>query len=92
MIKIYVAFFTCRVIPESVRWLISKNRNDEAKKLIQIAAKENKVTISDEQLDTLLNVNENMNDGNSNKKRASVLDIFRHENMRKRSLIIFFDW
>ncbi|VEN61131.1 unnamed protein product, partial [Callosobruchus maculatus] len=43
-----------RFIPESARWLISKNRIDEAKRLIHYAAKYNKVTISDETLDVLL--------------------------------------
>lgn len=77
-------------IPESARWLISKNRIPEAKKLIQTAAKENKVTISDEQLDSLLRSDSKPSD--PNEKKASILDIFRHSNLRKRSLIIFFDW
>ncbi|KRT86152.1 membrane transporter [Oryctes borbonicus] len=77
-------------IPESTRWLITKNRIDDAKKYIQIAAKENKVKISDEQLDTLLL--SDLKPANKDENRATVLDIFRHSNLRKRSMIIFFDW
>ncbi|GJQ67658.1 Orct [Trypoxylus dichotomus] len=77
-------------IPESARWLITKNRIDDAKKYIQIAAKENKVKISDEQLDTLLL--SDLKPVNKDEKRATILDIFRHPNLRQRSLIIFFDW
>ncbi|XP_022916168.2 organic cation transporter protein-like [Onthophagus taurus] len=82
-------------IPESTRWLISKNRIAEAKDLIKIAAKENKVTIPEEELDRLLEsdvkkLNEEQEKNNTSK--PSVLDIFKHANLRKRSLIIFFDW
>lgn len=77
-------------IPESARWLISNNRVPEAKKLIFRAAKENKVTITDQQLDELLKTD--MKPVNVDEKRATILDVFRHPNLRKRSLIIFFDW
>ncbi|KAI4470609.1 solute carrier family 22 member [Holotrichia oblita] len=82
-----VAFF---VTGESTRWLLTKNRINEAKKGIQIAAKENKVTISDEQLDILLM--SDIKPINKEDKEATILDIFKHSNLRKRSLIIFFDW
>nr|XP_023017401.1 organic cation transporter protein-like [Leptinotarsa decemlineata] len=81
-------------IPESARWLLSKNKTTEAKKLIQIAAKSNKVTISDDTLDMLLvSVEEEL--GINTKKSentGTVLDLFRYPNLRKKSLIIFFDW
>lgn len=67
-----------------------KGRLSEAKHLIQVAAKENKVTITDQHLDSLLQSDVKVAD--PNEKRATILDIFRHSNMRKRSLIIFFDW
>lgn len=70
--------------------MITKNRINEAKNCIKIAAKTNKVTISDEQLDTLLL--SDIKPVNKEDKEATILDIFRHSNLRKRSLIIFFDW
>ncbi|EFA00131.1 organic cation transporter protein [Tribolium castaneum] len=78
------------LIPESSRWLINQNRVEEAKVLIKIAAKKNKIKITDEQLDSLL-VSE-VRPENHNAHKANVLDIFRHSNLRKRSLIILFDW
>lgn len=84
-------FFRC--IPESARWLISKDKITEAKRLIQIAAKYNKVTISDDTLDSLLASSENQKKTKDpNQKSATVLDIFKHSSLRKRALIIFFDW
>ena len=79
-----------RFIPESTRWLISQNRISEAKTLIKIAAKANKKTITDDQLHNLL-----ISDAkpvNRLDNQATVLDIFKHSNLRKRSLIILFDW
>lgn len=80
-----------RFIPESTRWLINQNRIDEAKALIKIAAKENKFSITDEQLDTLL-ISEVKPEIQIANNKATVLDIFKHSNLRKRSLIILFDW
>ncbi|XP_019865363.1 organic cation transporter protein isoform X2 [Aethina tumida] len=77
------------IIPESTRWLVAKNRITEAKKLVQRAAKVNNVTISDEVLNTHLVPEEKPA---VDLKQASVLDIFKYPNLRKRSLIIFFDW
>lgn len=42
------------VIPESMRWLLSKGKTEEAKKIIVKAAKINKVTLSDSTLESLL--------------------------------------
>uniref|UniRef100_A0A6P7G0L1 Organic cation transporter protein-like n=1 Tax=Diabrotica virgifera virgifera TaxID=50390 RepID=A0A6P7G0L1_DIAVI len=78
-------------IPESARWLLTKNRTEEAKKLIQEAAKYNKVEISDETLNELLVTSQDTNNSNKGTK-TSVLDVFKYPNMRKKSLIIFFDW
>ncbi|CAG9824175.1 unnamed protein product [Phaedon cochleariae] len=79
-------------IPESARWLISKNKISEAKRLIQIAAKCNKVTISDETLDSLLVSSEEVKNNGKESANTSVLDLFRYPNLRKRAIIIFFDW
>lgn len=54
------------------------------------AAKENKVTLAEEHLDSLLQSDTKVAD--PNEKRATVLDIFKHANLRKKALIIFFDW
>lgn len=76
-------------IPESVRWLLSKNRKEDAVKIIQKAAKENKVTVPQEVLDNLI---EPAQEKRQNEEKASLLDLFRYPNLRQKSLIIFFDW
>lgn len=79
------------LIPESTRWLLSNNRVTEAKSLIHKAAKVNKVTIVDEQLDRLL-IDDYAKAADPKEKRARIYDVFKHPNLRKRALIIFFDW
>lgn len=76
-------------IPESARWLLTKNRLDEAKELVKTQAKENKVEMSDELIENLLKTDNNsIKDG----KRATLFDLFRSPNLRKKAFLIFFDW
>lgn len=77
-------------IPESARWLISKNRKDEALVIIKAAAKENKVTIPQSVLDNLDEEQKEVKD--PNEREASLIDLFRYPNLRKKTLLIFFDW
>jgi OCT family organic cation transporter-like MFS transporter 4/5 len=79
------------VIPETRRWLLNQTRISEAKNLIKIAAKQNRVTITDDLLDNLL-ISDVKSDDQQQQNKANVLDIFKHSNLRKRSLIILFDW
>ncbi|KAF5290281.1 hypothetical protein FQR65_LT11615 [Abscondita terminalis] len=83
------ALFFCYwwFIPESIRWLLIKQRVEEAKRIVRDAAKENNVEIADEHLHALLRTDVNQKDS-----QASVLYIFKHRNILKRSLVIFFDW
>ncbi|XP_050300986.1 organic cation transporter protein-like isoform X2 [Anthonomus grandis grandis] len=80
------------LIPESARWLVSNNKLEEAKKNIQHAAKCNGVTISDKTLDELLTPEREVKPNVSNGEKHGVFDLFKYPNLRKRSLIIFFDW
>lgn len=79
------------IIPESARWLLSKNRKDEAVRIIETAAKENNVTIPQAVYDNLIDES-----SAAVKKRTendpSVIDLFRYPNLRKKTLLIFFDW
>ncbi|CAH0548140.1 unnamed protein product [Brassicogethes aeneus] len=78
------------IIPESTRWLLSKNRVSEAKKLVKSAAKVNKVTITEDVMDIYLVPEHKVPE--AHEKQASILDIFKYPNLRNRALIIFFDW
>lgn len=77
-------------IPESARWLISKNRTQEAIRIIKAAAKENKVTIPQSVLGNITEEQKEVKD--PNEREASLIDLFRHANLRKKTLLIFFDW
>ncbi|XP_026679607.1 organic cation transporter protein-like [Diaphorina citri] len=90
---IYLAYWW--FIPESARWLISKGRNEEAKLIIQAVAEENKVILEGFVLDGLLAPSPEeeeklkaQNDG----PKPSIFELFRHPNLFKKSVIIFFLW
>ncbi|XP_055716130.1 organic cation transporter protein-like [Phlebotomus papatasi] len=76
-------------IPESARWLLSKRRKEDAIANIQKAAAENKVTIPTEVLDNLI---EPETKEDIDKPAPSLFDLFKYPNLRKKSLLIFFDW
>ncbi|KAB7497308.1 Organic cation transporter protein [Armadillidium nasatum] len=80
-----------RFFPESVRWLISKNKINEAIKLVDEAAEANKLPSPSYLLEDLLK-NPIAEDGFVDKREKSVFNIFKSPNMRKRSLILFFCW
>ncbi|KAK0182728.1 hypothetical protein PV327_000834 [Microctonus hyperodae] len=77
-------------IPESARWLLTNGKDQEAKELLQRAARENGIEISSDSLNNLLNEN----DGSStpDTKKASLLDLFRYPNLRRKSMLLFFNW
>lgn len=78
-------------IPESSRWLLSKNRKDEAIKVIEAVAKENKATIPKEVLDSIGD-DQKVATKNANVKVPTLIDLFRYPNLRKKTLIIFLSW
>lgn len=79
-----------RFIPESARWLLTKGQTRAAKELLQKASKENGIEIMDETLEVLLH------DGNEGStpdvNEPSLIDLFRYPNLRRKSLLIFFNW
>lgn len=78
-------------IPESSRWLLSKNRKDEAIKVIEAVAKENNVTIPKEVLES---IGDDKKEAavSADVKEPSLIDLFRYPNLRKKTLLIFLDW
>uniref|UniRef100_A0A8C3TMZ2 Major facilitator superfamily (MFS) profile domain-containing protein n=1 Tax=Catharus ustulatus TaxID=91951 RepID=A0A8C3TMZ2_CATUS len=55
-VPIFTFFFFIRVLPESARWLVTKGRIEEAKKLLQKAAATNKRSLPPELLEQVLGV------------------------------------
>lgn len=79
-------------IPESARWLLSKKRKDEAIVILERAARENKVTIPQEVYDNLIEESPAEKKHPRDVKEPSLFDLFRYPNLRRKSLLIFFDW
>lgn len=77
-------------IPESARWLLTKGRVQEAKDLLQRASLENGVEMPSEALDTLLNSNNE--ETTPDYRKPSLFDLFRYPNLRRKSILLFFNW
>uniref|UniRef100_A0A1I8PZ51 Major facilitator superfamily (MFS) profile domain-containing protein n=1 Tax=Stomoxys calcitrans TaxID=35570 RepID=A0A1I8PZ51_STOCA len=84
------------IIPESARWLLSKNRKEAAIANIQKAARFNKVEISADLLNQLLDDNSKEEKkpatDEEDQHQPSVWDLLRYPNLRRKTLLIFFDW
>uniref|UniRef100_A0A069DW20 Putative synaptic vesicle transporter svop n=1 Tax=Panstrongylus megistus TaxID=65343 RepID=A0A069DW20_9HEMI len=92
-----IAFFSYWwFIPESVRWLLTKGRTEEAKENLRAVARENKKVLNESMLEDLCAQSEAdrkaVVNGAEPIKRPSLIDLFKYPNLRKKSLIIFFLW
>ncbi|CAI5445911.1 unnamed protein product [Caenorhabditis angaria] len=75
------------LVPESLRWLVSKQYYEKADKVLRKAAKINGKEIPDEWWDDL-------DKSNSEEKceNLTTADLFRTKEVRKRTLVLFFVW
>ncbi|XP_035671194.1 organic cation transporter protein-like [Branchiostoma floridae] len=79
------------LIPESPRWLISRNRHKEAAAVLRKAAEVTKVAMPDEVLHNTIPLT--MTGEKAKKKKVyTFVDLFRPPNLRKWTLNIFFNW
>ncbi|XP_035680041.1 organic cation transporter protein-like isoform X1 [Branchiostoma floridae] len=76
-------------VGESPRWLLSKDRDDEAEAIVRKAAKMNGVTIPEDVYKTKVQHTEKVPD---EEKRYSAIDLVRTPNMAKMSLVVFLNW
>ncbi|KFV66338.1 Solute carrier family 22 member 13, partial [Dryobates pubescens] len=81
---LFALFFYIWVLPESARWLVTKGRIEEAKKVLQKAASFNKRTIPPELLEQLKAEKQSDSGG--------ILDLFRNKQLRKVTLIMSLTW
>ncbi|KAK8749300.1 hypothetical protein OTU49_015783, partial [Cherax quadricarinatus] len=77
------------LIPESSRWLISQGRTAEARLILQHAANLNGKTVTEEMMQEVVNTTSGKM---VSSQAANFLDLFRHPNLRKKTLNIFFNW
>jgi len=71
-------------LPESPRWLVARNRMDEAKKILSDASKKNRKPVEPEQIV--------LTRPTSKGSQGSFLDIIRHPTLRLHVLIMYFNW
>ncbi|XP_015524354.1 organic cation transporter protein [Neodiprion lecontei] len=77
-------------IPESARWLLTKGRVEDAKDLLQNASLKNGVALTRDTLDSL--INSESDTSKQDIEKASMFDLLRYPNLRKKSLLLFFTW
>ncbi|CEF60921.1 Solute carrier family 22 member 13 [Strongyloides ratti] len=79
------------LVGESIRWLVTKKRYNEADKLLKKGGKINGSQIPNEWWDTL-DTDEDTITVNNKTKNYGYLDLFRTPKLCKRSLISFYCW
>lgn len=84
------AFYWC-FLTESVRWLLSKNKIDEAREIVKKVAEVNNVTVTDEMLAGLTDKRKDEAEDLNNKK-YSIIDLFRTCKMAILSFNVWFNW
>ncbi|XP_056193748.1 solute carrier family 22 member 13-like isoform X1 [Falco biarmicus] len=81
---IFGFFFFIRVLPESARWLVTKGRIEEAKKVLQKAAATNKRSIPPALLEQLKPEKQT--------KSGGILDLCRKKQLRKVTSVMSYAW
>ena len=76
--------FHFRFIPESPRWLLVKNKKEEARNKLQKVAAFNKKEMPNEELE--------LKDAKEGQRTGDIRDLFSSFNMTKRTLISCFSW
>ncbi|XP_035668644.1 organic cation transporter protein-like [Branchiostoma floridae] len=80
------------MIPESPRWLISRNRQSEAKAIVEEGAKVAKVNLPDEVFHDDAPLTTKEEEGGSDRALYTFVDLFRTPNLRKWTINLFFNW
>ena len=83
--ELLIFLFTNRVVPESVRWLLTHGKKDDAEKLLRQVAKVNKKKIPDEGLGL-------PEDQKSDHREAGFMDLFGTRAMTKKTVISLISW
>ncbi|XP_076444570.1 organic cation transporter protein-like [Babylonia areolata] len=85
---LFVVYWWC--LPESIRWLLSHDKPEEARRVLSQAAKSNGRDLSPEMLKTLQD--DHGPSEKSSSRTYTVLDCLRTWNMARLSLNVWFNW
>ncbi|XP_032229103.1 organic cation transporter protein [Nematostella vectensis] len=89
-------FFFWRVFPDTARWLITQGRQDEARELLmKYGGKKKKLLDSDNataMIESIYNEEMREQEKRKNGKNYTAFDLFRSPKLRKRTLILCFNW
>lgn len=78
------------IVPESPRWLLAKNKSVEIKEFLRFTAKINRKILGSNTLNKLDLILDH--ESKKDTPAATVLDLFRLPNIRKKTLLITFIW
>ncbi|CAH2084349.1 unnamed protein product [Euphydryas editha] len=79
-------------LPESIRWLLSKGRKEEALKIVEKAAKMNKVTLSEETIRQLTTIEEKVNIDEKKEEEGLWMQVMRSPIIMTRLVICSWWW
>lgn len=77
-------------LPESIRWLVIKGRNEEAKQMVQRIATFNKRPLPEKEFNKAIESREKLE--TNDQKSYTIVDLLRYPVLRKRSLILGLAW
>ena len=88
-----VLFFSYACLaPESIRWLASKGRYEEAKQLLQKSADFNHVILQKDVINAAITSSIDEDSANENDRTYTILDLFRHKNLCTKTCVLQFTW
>ena len=83
---------TVRWIPRSPRWLIANNHLEEAHEVLMKYATNNRVTVDSKHLKHVIQEVRKNDARKSTDEKYGILDTVKTPKLRKRTLIMFFNW
>ena len=81
-----------RVFPESVRWLVAQGKLKKAHGILMTYAEKSSAKVDTKQITELFELCKTTEDEGGHVVRHSPLDLVRTSRMRKRTLILCYNW